>query len=57
MQVNGKVRARLTVHADAPDEEILRAAKALDRVRPHLEGQTLRKEMVVPGRLVVIVAN
>lgn len=57
VQVNGKVRARLTVAADAPPADILRQAKALDRVRPHLAGKTLHKEMVVPGRLVVLVAS
>ena len=57
VQVNGKVRARLRVSADASPEHVLAEAKALDNVRSHLEGKTLRKEMVVPGRLVVIVAN
>lgn len=57
VQVNGKVRARLTVAADAPPADVLRQAKALDRVRPHLAGKTLHKEMVVPGRLVVLVAS
>jgi len=57
VQVNGKVRARLVVPADATDEHVLAAAKALDNVRSHLEGRTVRKEMVVPGRLVVLVAT
>ena len=57
VQVNGKVRAHLTVGTDVPDAQVLAAAKALERVQPHLAGKTIRKEMVVPGRLVVIVAR
>ncbi|MDF1702022.1 MAG: leucine--tRNA ligase, partial [Planctomycetota bacterium] len=54
VQVNGKVRGKLTVAADAPDEAILTAAKALPNVSEHLTGHTLVKEMVVRGRLVVL---
>jgi len=57
VQVNGRVRARLTVAADTPADEVLRRAKSLDKVQAHLEGLTVRKEMVVPGRLVVLVAS
>jgi leucyl-tRNA synthetase len=53
VQVNGKVRDRITVAAQAPAAEVLAAARGLPRVREHLEGRTLVKEIVVPGRLVV----
>ena len=57
VQVNGKVRGHLTVAADSPDADILAAAKALPKVSEHVEGRTLAKEMVVRGRLVVLVAR
>ena len=57
VQINGKVRDRLTVPADAESEDVLRQAKALPNAAKHLEGLTIQKEMVVPGRLVVIVAS
>jgi leucyl-tRNA synthetase len=57
VQVNGKVRARLTVAAAATDEEIERAALALPKVQEHLAGLTVRKVVVVPGKLVSVVAG
>ncbi len=55
VQLSGKVKARITVAADAPQEEVLAAAKAA--VAGALEGKTIVKEIVVPGRLVNIVAK
>ncbi len=55
VQISGKVKARITVAADAPQEEVLAAAKAA--VANALEGKTILKEIVVPGRLVNIVAK
>ena len=43
--------------ADAPDGDILAAAKALPNVAEHVEGRNVVKEMVVRGRLVVLVAK
>ncbi|ALM90795.1 MULTISPECIES: leucine--tRNA ligase [Alteromonas] len=57
VQVNGKVRAKMTVAADASKEAIEEAAKAQDNVQPFIEGKTIRKVIVVPGKLVNIVAN
>ena len=57
VQVNGKVRGKLTVAADLDDAAVLDAAKALENVSKHVDGKTIRKEMVVQGRLVVIVAT
>ncbi|MFJ6168907.1 leucine--tRNA ligase [Micromonospora orduensis] len=54
VQVNGKVRGRVEVPADAP-EETVRAA-ALDAVAATLAGKEPRKVIVVPGRLVSVVA-
>ena len=55
VQVNGKVKAKVTVAADA-SEEAVRAA-ALAAVSRVLEGRDVKKVVVVPGRLVNIVAK
>jgi leucyl-tRNA synthetase len=57
VQVNGRVRDRITVAADTPSAEIERQALALPGVSPHLEGLTVRKVVIVPRRIVNIVAN
>jgi leucyl-tRNA synthetase len=57
VQVNGKVRARLTIAADAEEEAVREAALALPKVQEHLEGLTVRKVLVVPGKLVSVVAT
>jgi leucyl-tRNA synthetase len=55
VQVNGKVRGRFTITADAPEAEMLARALADERVRAQLGDKTIRKTLVVPGRLVSIV--
>ena len=55
VQVNGKVRARFTLPPDTPEEQILERALASERVRAQIAGKTIRKTLVVPGRLVSIV--
>ena len=57
IQVNGKVRTRLVVNKDATPAEIEAAAMAAPAVTPHLEGKTVRKVVVVPGRMVNIVVS
>ena len=57
VQVCGKVRGRVEVAADAPEDEVRAAALAEPNVAKHLEGKTLRKVVVVPGKLVNVVAN
>jgi len=57
IQINGKVRGHVTVAADESDESILTAAKAVDNVAQHLAGKSIVKEMVVRGRLVVLVVS
>ena len=57
VQVNGKVRARITVPADLPKDQIEAAALADEHVKAFIDGQTVRKIIVVPGKLVNIVAN
>ena len=55
IQVNGKVRARVTVPADASREDVQAAALADDKITELLAGGTPRKVIVVPGRLVNVV--
>ena len=56
VQVNGKLRGQIDVDAEAPQDEILSLAKVEPNVAKHIEGKTVRKEIVVPGKLVNIVA-
>ncbi|BBX98943.1 leucine--tRNA ligase [Mycobacterium lacus] len=55
VQVNGKVRGRVVVAADADEEALRAAALADEKVRAFLDGATPRKVIVVPGRLVNLV--
>lgn len=55
VQVNGKLRGTVEVSADASKEDILKAAKTQENVAKYLEGQTLKKEVYVPGKLVSLV--
>jgi leucyl-tRNA synthetase len=55
IQVNGKVRDRISVPADIGDEEAKEKALASEAVRKFLEGKEPHKVIVVPGRLVNIV--
>jgi leucyl-tRNA synthetase len=55
VQINGKVRDRITVPAGTDEETIKALALALEKVRSHLEGKTPKKVIVIPGRLVSIV--
>ncbi len=57
VQVNGKVRARFTAAPGTAREELEEKALALDNVRRHLEGKEIKKVVVVPDRLVNIVAR
>jgi leucyl-tRNA synthetase len=57
VQINGKVRDRVEVATDAAAPDVLAAAKALPGVAKYLEGKTLVKEVVVPGRLVNLVVR
>ena len=57
VQVNGKLRARLEVAADADKESIEAQAMSHENVQRHIEGQTVRKVIVVPGKLVNIVVG
>jgi len=55
VQVNGKVRATVAVARDATKDQMEAAARAEEKVQKWLEGKTIRRVIVVPGRLVNIV--
>ncbi|MCC5825437.1 leucine--tRNA ligase [Alkalimonas sp.] len=57
VQVNGKVRAKLTVAADASQDQVLAQAKADDNVQRYLEGVSIRKAIYVPGKLLNLVVG
>lgn len=57
VQVNGKVRAKLDVPASASKDELESMAMTDDAVQRNIDGKTVRKVIVVPGKLVNIVAN
>ena len=57
LQVNGKVRGRLTVPAEATKEELEKIAMADANVQAHIGDAPVRKVICVPGRLVNIVAK
>jgi leucyl-tRNA synthetase len=52
IQVNGRVRDRLEVATDLPEDELIERAKASPRVQTHLNGKEIRQAIVVPRRLV-----
>ncbi|MCJ7592099.1 MAG: class I tRNA ligase family protein, partial [Woeseiaceae bacterium] len=55
VQVNGKLRARLSVAVDAPSSVVEELALADENVQRFIDGKDVRKVIVVPGRLVNIV--
>jgi leucyl-tRNA synthetase len=57
IQVNGKVRARITVAADVSDDALRSAALADANVARHLQVATIERVVIVPGKLVNIVAQ
>jgi leucyl-tRNA synthetase len=57
VQVNGKVRDRLQVPADLPEEELVARAKESPKVQAHLNGGEIRQTIVVPRKLVNLVVR
>jgi leucyl-tRNA synthetase len=55
VQINGKKRAELTIATDASQADVEKATLALDAVRRALDGQTPKKIVVVPKRIVNVV--
>ena len=57
VQVNGKLRDRIEAGSEASEEEILRLARESEKVRRHLDGKQVVKEIVVPRKLVNLVVR
>ncbi|NCP65256.1 MAG: leucine--tRNA ligase [Paraglaciecola sp.] len=57
VQVNGKVRAKITVSADASQETVETTALAEHNVQPFIDGLSVRKIIYVPGKLLNIVVS
>ncbi|MBC2323409.1 leucine--tRNA ligase [Listeria booriae] len=57
LQVNGKVRAKVTVAKDLSREALEELARDNDKIKEEIAGKTVRKVIAVPGKLVNIVAN
>ncbi|WP_192982411.1 leucine--tRNA ligase [Marinilactibacillus psychrotolerans] len=55
-QINGKIRGKATASKDISKEELEKMAMENGNIKEHLEGKTVRKVIVVPGKLVNIVA-
>ena len=57
IQVNGKLRDRLSVSKDADEETVKALAFESEKVKEHTDGKTIRKVIFVPGKLLSIVAS
>jgi leucyl-tRNA synthetase len=57
VQVNGKIRARVQVPSGADEAAHKAVALADPAVKPHIEGKTLVKAVIVPGRLINLVVK
>ena len=57
LQVNGKVRGRITVPVDIDREELEELVLATDQVKKYAEGKTVRKVIVVPNKLVNVAVS
>lgn len=57
VQVNGKLRAEIEVEKDADKEIVLTLAKEQEKVKAHIDGKTLIKEIYVPGKIVNLVVK
>jgi leucyl-tRNA synthetase len=57
IQVNGKLRGQIEMPASATREEVEAAARINENVLRFVDGLTIRKVIVVPGKLVNIVAS
>jgi leucyl-tRNA synthetase len=52
VQINGKLRATITIPAEAAKEDVLAMARGEENVQRYLNGHTVRREVYVPGRIV-----
>ena len=57
VQVNGKVRGRITVPVGTAEDVVRTRALSEPKVREHIDGKSLKKVIVIPGRLVNVVVQ
>ncbi len=57
VQVNGKLRGKVTVPNGAAQEAVVAAAQADSGIAPHLAGKTIRKQIYIPGRMLNLVVG
>ena len=57
VQVNGKLRDKTTINKDASEQDIKDQCQNLEKIKPFIDGLTIRKIIVVPGKLVNLVVN
>ncbi|WP_346890275.1 leucine--tRNA ligase [Clostridium sp. UBA1056] len=57
IQINGKIKAKINVATSSSEDEIKEAALNDETIKVNLEGKTVRKVIIIKGRLVNIVAN
>jgi leucyl-tRNA synthetase len=57
VQVNGRVRGRLTVSAETPESELRELALSEPAVQPHIKGKTIKSVVVVKGKLINVVVE
>ncbi len=57
VQVNGKLRDRILMALDAPEETARELALASEKIKEHTDGKTIRKVIYVPGKIMNLVAN
>lgn len=57
IQINGKVRGRITVAADAEQDAVMALASQEANVAKYLEGVSVRKVIYVPGKLLNLVVG
>jgi leucyl-tRNA synthetase len=55
VQVNGKIRGEIEVGANLSDEDIVRLAVKNERVLPYINGQKIKKTIVIKGKIVSLV--
>jgi leucyl-tRNA synthetase len=57
VQINGRVRGKISVEAGLPEDELVERAIADPRIKPFLDGKRINKRIVVPDRLVNLVVG
>jgi len=57
IQVNGKLRGKITISVNSSDKEILEQARKEEKILPHLSGKQIIKEIYVPGKLINFVVK